>query len=298
MDWKRLYKTLLFPPIAIMVALVPVSAALLIYSMVVLGAHNVVSYISYVVSAYTLTVWGLRLPWLIRLFKKIKKENKYVQRWFSDARLRINVSLYFSLACNAVYGVFQVWLGFYYSTFWFYSLGAYYICLALMRFGLVRYSSKYKPGEKLRTELIKYRMTGVIFLLMNIAISLMIFFMVYWNRSYEYHMIMAITMAAYTFASFAVAIVNMVRYSRYNSPVFSSTAIVSLACACVSVLTLESAMLTTFDDGSMDWAAKHILLAISGGAVSVFIIAMAIYMIVDGTKKLKSLNSEDKYGKQ
>ena len=37
---------------------------------------------------------------------------------------------------------------------------------------------------------------------------------------------------------------------------------------------------------------KKVLLALSGGAISAFIIAMAIYMIVRGTKKIKLLEAE------
>ena len=57
------------------------------------------------------------------------------------------------------------------------------------------------------------------------------------------------------------------------------------------MLTLESTMLTTFHDGSMDLTSRRIMLGASGGVISVFIIAMAIFMIVQGTKKLKLLQA-------
>ena len=98
-------------------------------------------------------------------------------------------------------------------------------------------------------------------------------------------------MAAYTFTSFTLAIINVVRYRKYNSPVFSASKVISLAAACVSMLTLESTMLTTFDDGTMDILSRRILLAASGGVVSVFIVAMAIYMIVQSGKKMKRLKN-------
>ena len=140
-------------------------------------------------------------------------------------------------------------------------------------------------------ELIKYRACGIVFLIMNLAIALMIFFMVYWNRTFNHHEITTIALAAYTFTSLTRAIINTVKYRKYNSPVYSASKAISLASACVSMLTLESTMLTTFGDETMSLTGRRILLGISGGVISVFIIAMAIYMIAEGTKKIKQLRA-------
>ena len=292
MDWKKLGKALLFPHIAIMILLVPIATVLLVGSMVFVGTESVIAYISYVLAAYTLTVWCFKIPYLIKFLKTFKDENKYARKWQDDTRLRVNVSLYGSLAWNALYGLFQLWLGFYHHTFWFYSLGAYYICLGVMRFFLVRHTSKYAPGEKMQTELKKYRTCGCVFLVMNLALALIIFFMVYWNRTFEHHMITAIAMATYTFTALTTAIVNVVRYRKYNSPVFSASKAISLAAALVSMLTLESTMLTTFSDGTMTATAQKWMLGATGGVISILIVATAIYLIVVGTKKLKELKTE------
>lgn len=299
MNWKRLGKALLFPPIAIMILLLPAATVFLVYSMVVVGTESPVTYASYALAAYTLTVWCFRIPYLIRFFRTFKQENKYARRWQDDARLRVNVSLYGSLIWNTAYAVFQLWLGIYHHTFWFYSLAGYYISLAVMRFFLVRYTTRHRPGERMRAELVRYRACGWIFLMMNLALSLMTFFMVYWNRTFIHHEITTIMMAAYTFAAFTVAIVNAVKYRRYHSPVYSASKAISLAAACVSILTLESTMLTTFGDGTMDAFTRKIMLGASGGVISVFIVVMAIYMIVQSTKKLKALKAEvTAHGKQ
>ena len=292
MDWKKIGKALLFPHIVIMISLVPLATILLVGSMVFVGTESPIAYISYVLSAYTLTVWCMKIPNIIRFFKRFKNENKYAQKWLTDTRLRVNVSLYGSFAWNALYGIFQLWLGFYHHTFWFSSLGAYYICLGIMRFFLVRHTTKYAPGERMQIELVKYRACGWVFLVMNLALSLIVFFMVYWNRTFEHHMITAITMAAYTFGAFAAAIVNMVKYKKYNSPVFSASKAISFAAACVSMLTLTSTMLTTFNDGTVDAITRKIMLGSVGAAVSGTVVTLAIYMIVQGTKKLKKINTE------
>ena len=292
----KICKALLYLPLWLMILLVPCSAALLIYSMVFVGTESVIAIISYVISAYTLTVWCFKIPYLISFFKTFKDENKYAKRLQDDARLRVNISLYGSLAWNALYGIFQLYLGFYHHTFWFYSLGAYYICLGVMRFFLLLHTRKYAPGEKMRSELIKYRACGWIFLVINSTLSAIVLFMVYWNRTFEHHMITAIAMAAYTFTSFTVAIVNVIKYRKYNSPVFSASKAISFAAALVSMLTLESTMLTAFGDETMDAFTQKLMLGLTGSVISAFIIATAIYMICAGNKKLKILKTEVKNG--
>ena len=296
MDWKKLGKALLFPHIAMMIILIPIATVLLVGSMVFIGTESVIAYISYVLATYTLTIWCFKIPTLIKFFRTFKKENKYARRWQDDTRLRVNVSLYGSLAWNALYGLFQLWLGFYHHTFWFCSLGAYYICLGVMRFFLVRHTRKFAPGEKMQTELVKYRACGIVFLLMNLALALIIFFMVYWNRTFEHHMITAIAMAAYTFTALTTAIINVIKYRKYNSPVFSASKAISLAAALVSMLTLESTMLTAFSDGTMTDTAQKWMLGATGGVVSLLIVTTAMYMIVVGTKKLKEWKTEVNHG--
>ena len=298
MDWKKIGKALLFPHIVIMILLVPIATVLLVYSMVFVGTESVIAYISYVLAAYTLTVWCFRIPRLIKFFNTFKNENKYANMLINDARLRVNISLYGSLFGNVAYGALHIWLGFYHGTFWFYSLGAYYICLAVMRFFLLSHTRKYAPGEKMHTELKKYRACGWVFLVMNLALSLIVFFMLYWNRTFRHHMITAIAIAAYTFTALTVAIVNMVQYRKYNSPVFTASKIISFTAACVSMLTLTSTLLTAFDDGSMSVMSQKMMLGSVGVAVSGFVVALAIYMIVSGTKRIKRFEREEENGEQ
>ena len=68
---------------------------------------------------------------------------------------------------------------------------------------------------------------------------------------------------------------------------------VSFAAACVSMLTLSSTMLTTFDDGSMTAAARQWMLAGIGVAVAAVILAMAIYMIREANKKIKAMPKKE-----
>ena len=167
MDWKKLGKALLFPHIAIMIILIPIATVFLVYSMVYLGTNSIVAIISYVIAFYTLLIWCFKIPHLIKFFKNFKNQNKYAKKWQEDANLRVNVSLYGTLFLNVAYALLNLGLGFTHKTFWFYSLAAYYIILALMRFFLVSYTTKNAPGTNYMEELKKYRVCGIIFLILK-----------------------------------------------------------------------------------------------------------------------------------
>jgi hypothetical protein len=63
-----------------------------------------------------------------------------------------------------------------------------------------------------------------------------------------HHQITTITIAAYTFTSLTLSIINLVKYKKYNSPIYNTAKTISLIAACVSMITLTTTMLTTFDN--------------------------------------------------
>lgn len=287
MSWKRLGKALLFPHIAVAILLLPVAAALLVYSMIALEEADMIRIASYVIAFYTLMVWCLRAPALIRCAARLKSENRYLSAWSGDPRLRVNVTLTGNVLWNGAYAALQLGTGIYHRSAWFYSLAAYYASLAVMRFYLLRHTLRHRPGERMKQELDRYRACGWIFLVMNLALSAMMFYMIRQNRAMRHHEITTIAMAAYTFTTLTVAIVNVVRYRKYNSPALSAARAISLAAACVSMLTLENTMLTTFGGADMTPQVQRLFLALSGGAISAVVIVMAVYMIVQANRRMK-----------
>jgi len=287
LNWKKIGLNLLYPHLAVIICLLPISIAFLVFSLIHLGANSFIAIISYLLSFYVLLVICFRMPRIIQFCKNFKKENKYMQKWFSDVHLRVNVSLYGSLIWNVGFAIFQLGLGFYHNSFWFYSLFAYYVMLGVMRFFLLKHTRKYKLNEQRDIEIKKCIFTGWLLLAMNLTLAVIIFFMVYLNKTFEHHMITTIAMATYTFVTFAFAIINFVRYKKYNSPIYSTAKIITLIAGSVSMLTLETTMLSTF--GAMESPLfKQIMLSLTGIAVIAFTITMAIIMIIKGNKQLKN----------
>ena len=290
-DWKKIGLNLLFPHIAVIICLLPISIAFLVLSLIYLGTESILAILSYMLAFYVLLVICFRVPRIIKAFKTFKQENKYMKKWFSDVHLRMNVSLYGSLIWNVAFAIFQLVLGFYHKSFWFYSMFTYYIMLGVMRFFLVKHTRKYKVNEETFIETKKSILCGYLLIAMNLALAVIVFFMVYWNKTFYHHMITTIAMAAYTFFTFTFAIINLVRYRKYKSAVYSSAKTISLIAGAVSMLTLEATMLTTFGTNESPLFSQ-IMLSLTGVAVISFAITMAIIMIVKGNKQLKEYKNQ------
>ena len=72
--FKKILKILLYPHVAIIIALVPVSAALLVLAFTLFGESSPFSIVSYIVAAYTMTALGFRVPRIIKFAKKSKRK--------------------------------------------------------------------------------------------------------------------------------------------------------------------------------------------------------------------------------
>ena len=290
MDWKKITKRLLFPHPVFLWLFVPLALVLLIYSAIFYESTDVISIVSYVCSFCALVLVCLRIPDIIRFVKRFRQENKYAVRYASDVRLRINLSLHGSFLFNSVYAAFQLGLGLWHHSVWFYSMAGYYLLLGLMRLMLVKYTRGHTPGQQPETEWKKYRLCGVLLLMMTLVLTIFILYFVLRIREFKHHEITTISMAAYTFASLALAIINAFRYKKYGSPAYSAAKAISLVSAVVSVLTLENAMLTAFGQDSSE-LFRQIMLGVTGAAVVCAVQGIAIYMICNAGKKLKAIHN-------
>lgn len=282
---KKILLKILYPNVILTIILSIVSFTLMILSLIYLEPISILSIMSYVLSFYSLCIISLQMPYIIKKIKMLRNENKYLKLYFGDANLKIKISLMISLVINTLYVIFQLCLGIYHSSFWFYSMAIYYFFLVIMRIYLVSYTIKYKPGERIELEIKRYSICGWLTLLMNLVVSIIIFFIIYWNRTFYHHQITTIAIAAYTFYSLINAIVQVVRYRKYNSPVFSATKALSLITSSVSMITLTTTMLTTF--GSEDIIEfKQMMQLLVGSIVSIFIIIVSMFMILGARKKV------------
>lgn len=286
--FRRILNRILLPHWAVVVIGAPVAAALLIYTFLYEKEDSLLAYISYVASAYALIIVCARAIKLPRAgFKAALHRNPYAHRYLTDLSFKTHVSLYLSLAFNLLFVAMKLFFGAYYGSIWYGTLAVYYIMLAMMRFLLLRHVKRNAIGSEFILELRQYRLCGVILLLMNIALSGVVVLVVRQNQGFHYPGYLIYVVAMYAFYNIITAVRDVVKYREYRSPVVSAAKAIKLATALVSMLSLESAMLMTFDTGENPPFFRRVMTATTGGCVCLLVLGMAIHMIVKSTGQLR-----------
>lgn len=98
--------------------------------------------------------------------------------------------------------------------------------------------------------------------------------------------------ALYTFYTTIMEVVNLVRDRKSGSPVMAAARGVNLAAALVSMLSLETAMLTQFNDGSKGALFRRAMIGSTGGAVCVLVTVMGLYMVIRATRRIRKLRAD------
>lgn len=257
-------------------------------------------YLSYVCSFYALviTVTGFgHLRAFVKSARQYINEHPLMKKlrgtavgkqFFDDVRFRTKMSLYQGLFINLLYIGIKMFSGVYYRSVWFVALAIYYILLALMRFVLLHKGKKKADEMTMEEELHRYRICGIVLLLMNQALAGIVIFMVHQNRGFHYPGILIYAMAAYSFYSIITAVINLVKFGKHGSPLLSAAKVINLVAAMVSILSLETAMLARFG-GDDDPVFCKTMTGATGGGVCTIVIGMAVFMIWKSTKQLKRL---------
>ena len=296
MDWKKLGKKLLFPPVWLMVILVIISAVALTLIFVKGMEESVPAYIAYVLAFYTLTIvtvfCAMVLPKQYSTIKKKIYDNPLGNRYMTDRVFRTNISLSVSFVISMLYVGINLWSWHMLGSYWFMVLAVYYVIMAVMRYLLVRYVRIQKIGTNILSEWKRSRICAYILLLINLSLSGAVLMILYQHRGYDYPGIMIYVMAMYTFYALTMSIVDIVKYRKMGSPIMSTAKIVSLSAALVSMLNLETAMFAQFG-GEMSIEHQHIFIILTGAGVSITVVTLSVVLIVKATKVIKG----EKYGK-
>ena len=292
MDWKKIGKKLLFPPIWLMVILVIISAAALAFVFVKGMEQSIPAYIVYVLAFYTLSVLTvfcvMVLPKQYSTIKQKIYDNPLGNRYMTDRVFRTNISLSISFVISMLYVGINLWSWHALKSYWFMVLAVYYVIMAVMRFLLVRYVRIQKIGTNILSEWKRSRICAYILLLINLSLSGAVLMILYQSKGYDYPGIMIYVMALYTFYSTIHAIVDIVKYHKLGSPVMSTAKIVSLSGALVSMLNLETAMFAQFGaDMSMENQRSFIIL--TGAGVSITVVTLSAILIVNANKEIRRI---------
>lgn len=291
-DWKKW----LYPRWWVLLLLTVGSAAALVAVFVKHWEESPVAYIVYVLSFYTLSVDCIAcvkvFPGWYRAARQKVYDNEFGNRYMTDAAFKTHVSLWLSLGINLLYVAVNLLSLYLNRSVWFAITAAYYGILAIMRFLLVRYVRKNSIGEDRIGELKRSRSCACILLTLNLVLSGSVLMILYQNKGAHYNGMLIYVMAGYTFYMTIHAIVDIVKYKKFNSPVMSTAKIISLSSALVSVLSLETAMFSQFG-GDMSVENQRIMIAATGAGVSIVVVTLSVWLIVKATTEIRS----QRYGK-
>lgn len=299
MDWikKILKKIFCLPPVPTLLVSVP-AYGLVIYALTGKNVEPIIVYTAYFLSAYALIITVTGITGIVRLVRQgidrhplVRKalDIPLVSRYLREDMFRAKTGLYQGFFINLLYAGIKMFSGILYRSVWFITLAVYYILLAVMRASLLHYVRK-SEKDKI-SEWKRYRLCGIILLFMNIALAGIVILVIYQNSGFEYPGMLIYVMAMYAFYATIMAVRNVVKFRKYGTPVISAAKVINLTAALVSMLSLETAMLTQFGAAD-DPAFRQIMTASTGAGISVIVVGMAVFMIVRSTKQMKYIRQE------
>lgn len=289
---KILKKLFCLPPVPTLLISVP-SYGLVIYALAGENVEPIIAYISYFLSAYAFIITITGITGIVRLVRQGIDKHPLVRkalgiplvdRYLREDMFRAETGLYQGFFINLLYAGIKMFSGILYRSVWFITLAVYYILLAVMRASLLHYVRR--TGKNKVSEWKRYRLCGIILLFMNIALTGIVILVIHQNSGFEYPGMLIYVMAMYAFYATITAVRNVVKFRKYGSPVMSAAKVINLTAALVSMLSLETAMLTQFGAAD-DPAFRQIMTASTGAAISLIVLVMAVFMIVHSTKHLK-----------
>ncbi|MCD7840873.1 MAG: hypothetical protein LUG56_00200 [Lachnospiraceae bacterium] len=186
---------------------------------------------------------------------------------------------------NVLYAIWEIISGIYYHSFWFATLGCYYILLSVIRFLLLR-----ETGRESGFEWEKYRTCGLFLLLMNLILSGIVVLAVKDNQGSVYAGYLIYVVALYTFCKITAAVRNMVKYRKVHAPLLSASKAVSFASSVVSLLSLEIAMTRQFGEDPLFFQRMTML---TGAGACIVISVTAICMMMTAQKNIAGKRLEE-----
>ena len=260
------------------------------------GGLEIISYVFYGLSAlglaYAVCVFIMGGPRIKRMAVEHLYRNPLTNKLISNYGFRTLITSTVAFGMSLINSVVNAYLGISERSIWFGALAAYYILLALMRSGMLTYQIKpgdFESGAMIRAKI--YVRCGLLLLILNAALSSAIAQMIFDDRSFEYKDWLIYAFAAYAFYKVIMSFINAVKAGRQENLAIRAVREINTVDAAVSILALQTALLHTFTDGSVDISLFNTL---TGSAVSLFSLSLSISMIIRGRKRIKEI----KNGKQ
>lgn len=282
---KTFLGRILFPPMWILLLIPIISFTALIFVFVSDNTDSTPAYICYCMSAYSLSIWTAALLKLIKRGKALVTSLPIVSKYQSDLAFRGKISLYEGIVVNFFYVIFRIAAGIRYASIWFISMAVYYLVLGCLRL----YLAICYHRRNSKTEYSCYRNTAWLLFLLNIPMGGMIIQMIWANSGFSYPGYVIYLSALYTFITMTTSVINLVRFRRFGSPILSAAKILNFISAMMSILGLQTAMISRFSEDEEDF--RLMMNSISGGFVYGIVILIAVLMLLRSRQRKGTVES-------
>jgi MFS family permease len=307
-DFRTLWKKILNPPTwaKVLTFIITLLSATLSLVMVALGLENgalaIIAYILFGVAGVSLT-YSVYL--IIPLFPKMKsgiiawmEKYEFTHLLLRNFGFRTVIFAIGSFLMSLLFSGFNAYMGIKNRSIWYGALAAFYIALAFLRGGVLAYH-KSRIGKKTQNdEYVKakvYRNSGIITLILNIALSSAIAQMIFSDAHFTYMGWTIFAYAAYAFYKITMSIIALIRAHKQTDLTVRAIRNINLVDALVSILALQTALLTMFSEGEINISIFN---TFTGIVVSLLSVGIGIYMIVSANKKMKEIQKENKTNEQ
>lgn len=285
--WKKVIHALLFLPSLWGIIIFVLSLFFVAGVFVLDVSETPIAYAAYLFSAYGLYVFimSVIVPMTHKIIARLHTY-KYIDRYFTDEDFHARVSLYRGAVFNVIYALFKLITGIVYRSFWIIAIAVYYIALCGIKYVLVKndVTALRRKEANLSHEWKTYRKASVLLLLLNITLIGIIVQTVWKGQSYSYPGFFVFAMAFYAFYRIITASIRLVKDRSRHGPILSAAKGIDFTVALVAIFSLQTALLATYGGDNCYMIA--LFNSISGIAVSVIVLGIAVFMLVKAHKSL------------
>lgn len=309
-DFRELSKRILNPPtwVKVLTFLVTLLSAVLSLVMVIVGFENgalaVVAYALFGVAgvslAYSVYLMIPLIPKMKSGIIKWMESHDFTYLLLRNFGFRTLIFAVGSFVMSILFSAFNAYMGIANRSIWYGALASFYIALALLRGGVLVYhknriGKKDKAQNEEYTKAKIYRNSGIITLVLNVALSSAIAQMIFSDAHFSYIGWTIFAYAFYAFYKITMSIISFVKAHKQTDLTVTAIRNINLVDALVSILALQTALLTMFGDGTVNISLMNTM---TGVVVSLLSVAIGVYMIVSATKIMKEIQKEKKNNEQ
>ncbi len=304
---KMILYRLIHPAKWILYIFSPVSFAALIFIFATNQEDSFAAYPIFVLSAYSLTILIAALPSLAgrliqvkvnfcnhsRLIEKISS-TAFGSLYLNDHLFRSSINIYQGMAVNFAYMLFRFVAAVQYHSVWFFSMAVYYLVLCMMKAYLV-FGYRHRKQKDQAYEIRCYRRTAGMLFLLNIPMGGMIILMIQTDSGFTYPGYLIYLSALYTFYMMILSVINLIKFRKMGSPIISAAKVLNFVSALMSVLGLQTAMISRFSFEGEEY--RKMMNTITGTVVFATVMVTVIVMFIRSSKSKKEVEADEKIRK-